>query len=249
MAPSVHGFLVLSPRNTRRADAAPSPSPCLEGTSARLRRGVASLFRRLRPSRHNSPRPVESGPPDSLMEVGAAESPTTAIARYLAGRAAAVFEDVDDEALLNYRGTWRMQLDGLEELNRRDEAVLGALFLDPASLEGKQWEAEQLSADLTGRRRNVTILQLSLRLVETELTRRGIPLVKPEAENGLVDVPDDANLCQYCLSRPANTEFTCCHHTGACADCAAAMLEDAPRCPHCRAPNPIVLLREVGKDL
>eukprot|EP00667_Euglena_gracilis_P003375 EG_transcript_3389 len=239
MAPSVHTLLVLTPRHGQRS---PSPSPCGK-RSDRLRRGVTSLFRRLRPSRqdsHGTPEPMDESPTGT---------PTSAIDRYMAARAAAVFEGVDDAQLLNYRGAWLMQLAGLEELNDRDQAVMEALLKDPTGPEAMQAEMELLTADLDARHRNVAMLQLSLQLVETELARRGAPLTKSESEIGVLDLPDDATLCQYCVSQPANTDFLCCHHTGACADCAAVMLQAHGRCPHCRAPDPAVHRLPVGSAL
>eukprot|EP00667_Euglena_gracilis_P025101 EG_transcript_29253 len=219
----MHSLLVLAPW---------SGPPTAAPPSGRLQR----LLRRLRPDPHRPQKTAAGAEAEAeVAEPSEPDAPTPAIDRYLAVRAAATFQDVDDDALRDYRGAWLMQLSGLQELSRRDMAALEALPSDAVEGEGPPSEAEKLAAELEARRRNIGVLQLSLKLVETELSRRGAPLIGPHQGVLSIPEPEDATLCQYCVSRPADTDFMCCGHTGACASCAAVLLGGpSPRCPHCR---------------
>jgi len=169
------------------------------------------------------------------------EAQARMMARVLTARAADAFGEVDDDGLLNYRGAWLMQADSLEEMNGRAGLVIDRLFDDPGALDARQAEADYLITEMEQRKRNVAILRLSIRLVDAELRKRGAPLSRP---TGIVEVSDDADVCQYCVTESADAEFGCCHHKGACWDCAMVMVRaEGARCPNCRAPNPPVLRR------
>eukprot|EP00667_Euglena_gracilis_P007598 EG_transcript_7674 len=217
----------------------PPPPSAARASRTRTRKGWGALLDclRIRP-RHRSPSPanpiVVSPPPAAPLPLA---SPGLVLSRFIAGRLSG--PTVDSLALVDQRGAWLMQLDALEELNAKAEACLANLFESVEdSVPDRQAEAEALLQEVERRRRDILALRINLHIVEVALQQRGIPLDRPLAETGLVEVPEDAGLCEFCVSVPANAEFDCCHYRGGCVQCSETVLRSSGRCPHCRAPCP-----------
>lgn len=127
-----------------------------------------------------------------------------------------------------------MQIESLKEINLRMEVALVAGFLGPYTEEEHQSLLDEIA------RRQVTIrgLNRELRVIQAELKKRNLP--PPESSATGIEVNDDPDICQYCLTNTRDTEFSCCGHNGACAECLYSMAKTSRRCPNCRVADPVV---------
>eukprot|EP00667_Euglena_gracilis_P010203 EG_transcript_10387 len=161
-----------------------------------------------------------------------------------------ILAPASDSVLLETHGTLQMQLCALTELNSRVETAVDRLFVDPVEpqpADQREVEANSLLLEVEERTETVLRLREGLLYIEAEMRRRGLQVVRPPEERGLMDVPDDPDLCHYCVTEPANAEYLCCRHDAACWTCVCLMRKANPHCPNCRARDPLVRVRPLPR--